>query len=86
MAVRTAARVARLGWDVSQPDSVLANRIVGHKAEGWPGPGEERRAMAEHERPEIESVFIDKTKAGQASRQLWSGNVDLPRGPGLEGA
>jgi len=55
------ARVARLSWNVRQPDRVLANRIAGHKAERRPGAGEEWRAVTEHEGAEVESILIDKT-------------------------
>ena len=27
---------------------------------------------------EVESILVNKTKVGQASRQVWSGNFDLP--------
>ena len=34
--------------------------------------------MTEHEGAEVESILIDKTKVGQASRQVWSGDRNLP--------
>ena len=33
---------------------------------------------------EVESILIDETKIGQASRQLWSGDFDLPSELGLQ--
>ena len=33
-------RVARLSGNVGQPDHILANPIISHKAERRPGPGE----------------------------------------------
>src|SRR6202030_128295 len=33
---------------------------------------------------EGESILINKTKVGQASCQLWSGNCNLPNEPGLQ--
>ena len=33
---------------------------------------------------EVESVFIDEAEAGQASRQLGSGNCNLANEPGLK--
>jgi hypothetical protein len=55
---------------VRQPNRVLANWIAGHKAERRPGAGEEWRAVTEHEGAEVESILINKTKVGQASRQV----------------
>jgi hypothetical protein len=76
--------VARLSWNVRQPDRVLANWIAGHKAERRPGAGEEWRAVTEHEGAEVESILINKTKVGQASRRVWSGDVNLPDEPSLK--
>jgi hypothetical protein len=45
--------------------------------ERWPGAGEEWLAAAKHDGAEVESILIDKTGLGQASRQVWSGNVNL---------
>src|SRR5262245_30446574 len=33
---------------------------------------------------EVESILIDKTEVGQASRQVWSRNGDLPSEPSLQ--
>jgi hypothetical protein len=40
--------------------------------------------VTEHDRAEIKSILINKTKVGQASRQVWSGDVNLPDEPGLK--
>src|SRR6476619_4916443 len=72
---RAHGQVARSGRNVRQPDRVRADQIDGHKAERWPGAGEEGRAAAKHDRVEVEPILIDKT--GQASRQLWSADMNL---------
>ena len=69
---------ARSGWGIGQPDHVLDNQIVGHKAERRPGAGEEWLAATKHDGVEVESILIDKTNVGQASRQVWSGDFNLP--------
>ena len=33
---------------------------------------------------EVKSILINKTKIGQASRQVWSGNCNLPNEPSLQ--
>ena len=55
-----------------------SNSIAGHKAERRPGAGEEWLAATQHDGVEVESILIDKTKIGQASRQFWSGDFNLP--------
>jgi hypothetical protein len=40
--------------------------------------------VTEHEGAEVESILINKTKVGQASRQAWSGDVNLPDEPSLK--
>ena len=42
--------------------------------------------MTEHDGMEVESILIDKTEVGHASRQIWSGNGDLPSEPSLQPA
>src|SRR5581483_6795878 len=74
----------RLSGNVRQPDRVLANEIVAHKAERRPGAGEEGLAATQHEGTEVESILVNKTKVGQASRELRSGNFDLPNSLSLE--
>jgi hypothetical protein len=51
----------------ARPNRVLANQIGGHKAERRPGAGEEWLAVTKHDRAEVESILINKTKVGQAS-------------------
>src|SRR5207249_6124807 len=77
-------RDARLSRNVRQPNHVLANVIGGNKAERWPRAGEERLAATKHDGVEVESILIDVTKVGQASRQVRSGNFDLPDEPRLQ--
>jgi hypothetical protein len=40
--------------------------------------------VTEHEGAEVESILINKTKVGQASRQVWSGDINLPDEPSLK--
>jgi hypothetical protein len=40
--------------------------------------------VTEHEGAEVESILVNKTKVGQASRQVWSGDVNLPDVPSLK--
>jgi hypothetical protein len=42
--------------------------------------------MAGHDGAGVGAVFIDEAQIGQAARQLWAGDVDLPDGAGLERA
>ncbi len=72
--------------NVRQPDRVLAESIAGHKAERRTRAGEEWRAATKHDRVEVEPILVDKTKLGQASRQVWSANVDLSTEPSLQPA
>ena len=51
---------------------------TGHKAERRPRAGEEWLAATKYDGTEVESILINKTKVGQASCQVWSGNVKLP--------
>jgi hypothetical protein len=51
---------------------------TGHKAERRPRAGEEWLAATKYDGTEVESILINKTKVGQASGQVWSGNVKLP--------
>src|SRR5476649_2240906 len=74
----------RSGGNVGQPDRVLANAIAGDKAERRPGAGEEWLAATKHDRVQVESILIDKAKVGQASRQVWSRDVNLPNEPSLQ--
>src|SRR6476620_6671530 len=76
--VPSVGRVTWLGRNVDQSNRVLANSIVGHKAERRPGAGEEWLATTKHDGVEVKSIFINKTKVGQTLRQVWSGNATLP--------
>jgi hypothetical protein len=67
-----------LSGNVRQPDHVLANSIAGHKAERRPRAGEEWLAATKDDGMEVESILVNKVKVGQASRQVWSGNFNLP--------
>ena len=69
-------QVARSSRNVRQPDYV-ANWIARHKAERRPGAGEEGLAATKYDGMEVQSILIDKTKVGQASRQVWSGDFNL---------
>src|SRR5437660_6170523 len=79
-------RVARLSGNVGQPDHVLANQIAGHKAERRPRAGEEWLAATKYDGVEVNSILVDKTKFGQASCQVWPGNVNLPNWLSLQPA
>ena len=68
----------RLSGNVRQPDYIPANAVAGNKAKRWPGAGEEWLAASKHDGLEVKSILINKTKIGQASCQVGSGNVDLP--------
>ena len=70
--------VALSSRNIGQPDHILANETAAHETERRPGPGEEWLAATKHDGVEVESIFIDETKVGQASREVWSGDVDLP--------
>src|SRR5262245_51264177 len=71
-------RLASLSRNVRQPNCVLANWIVAHKAEWRPGTGEEGLTAAQHDGAEVEAILINKTKVGQASRKVWSADCNLP--------
>ena len=75
-AIRRASRAS--SGNIRQPDHVLANKIAGHKAERRPRAGEEWLAATKYDGVEVKSILINKTKVGQASCQVWSGNFNLP--------
>src|SRR4249920_2622635 len=77
-------RVARLSRNVDQPDHILANPIMSHKAERRPGPGEIWLAVTKHDGVQVDSIFIDQAKFGQAVRQVRASNFDLPVALGLQ--
>jgi len=62
------------GWGIRQSNCVIANGIGGNKAERRPWAGKEWLAATKHDGVEVESILINETKVGQASRQVWSGH------------
>jgi hypothetical protein len=84
LAPKPVGKVPRLSGNVGQSNHAVADEIAGHEAERLPWAGEERRAVTEHEGAEIESILINKTEVGQALRQAWPGDVNLPDDPSLE--
>src|ERR1700733_3596998 len=81
---RASPHVALLIRNVGQSNHALANQIITHETQPWAGAGEEWRAMTEHEGADIKSILINKTKVGKASRQVWSGEVNLSHEPRLD--
>src|SRR5208337_4990740 len=81
---QSVGRVARLSGNVRQPNHVLANSITGNKAERRPGAGEEWLAATKHDGVEVESILINKTKVGEASCEVRSGNCNLAGEPSLQ--
>src|SRR5262245_27106498 len=77
-------RVARLGRNVGQPDHILANPVMSHKAERRPGSGEIWFAVTKHDGVQVDSILIDQAKSGDASRQVRASNFDLPVALGLQ--
>ena len=57
-----------------------------YQAEGWSGAGEVGCAVAEYNRVKVNPVFVDQTEFSEASRQVWTGNLDLPVVLGLQSA
>src|SRR4249919_2757816 len=60
-------RVARLSRNVGQSDHILANPIIGHKAEWRPGSGEIWLAVTKHDGVQVDSILIDQAKSGPAT-------------------
>src|SRR6185503_8149344 len=77
-------RVARLSRNIGQPDHILSNPIISHKAERRPGPGEVWLAVTKHDGVQVDSILIDQAKFGQALRQVRASNFDLPVVLGLQ--
>src|SRR6187402_1180825 len=73
-----------LSRNVGQPDHILANPIMSHKAERRPGPGEIWLAVTNHDGVQVDSILIDQAKFGQAVRQIRSGHFDLSVALGLQ--
>src|SRR5215813_4296785 len=71
-------RVARLSRNVGQPDHILVNPIISHKAERRPGPCEIWLAVTKHDGVQVDSILIDQAEFGEASRQVRASNFDLP--------
>ena len=57
---------------------------MSHKAERRPGPGEIWLAVTKHDGMQVDSILIDQAKFGQAVRQVWAGNFDLPVALGFQ--
>ena len=81
-------RVARLSRTrhVDQPDHILANPVISHKAERRPGSGEIWLALTKHDGVQVDPILIDQAKFGEAVRQCRAGNFDLPVTLGLQRA
>src|SRR5215475_10350522 len=77
-------RVARLSRNVGQPDHILANPVISHKAERRPGSGEIWFAVTKHDGMQVDSILIDQAKFGEAMSQVRAGNFDLPVALGLQ--
>jgi hypothetical protein len=57
-----------------------------HQSESWSGSGEVGGAVTEYDRVKVDSVFVDQVEVGEVSRQVWTGNLDLPVTLGLQPA
>lgn len=77
-------RLARLSRDVGQPDHILADPVISHKAERRPGSGEIWLAATKHDGVQVDSILIDQAKFGEALRQVRASNFDLPVPLGLQ--
>lgn len=72
--------------NVGQPKHILANPLMRYQSEWWPGSCEVGCAVTEYDRVKVNPVFVDQTKVSEASRQVWTGNLDLPVALGLQPA
>src|SRR4029453_19597779 len=70
--------------NISQPDQILANAVIGHQAKRRPGSGEIGLAVTKHDGVQVDPIFIDQAKLGEALRQRRAGNLDLPAALGLQ--
>src|SRR5207244_12343860 len=77
-------RVARLSRNRCEPDHILANAIISHKAERRPGSGEIWLAVTQHDGVQVDSILIDQAKFGEALRQVRASNFHLPVALGLQ--
>ena len=57
---------------------------MSHEAERRPGSGEIWFPVAKHDGVQVDAIFIDQTKFGEASRQVRASNFDLPGALGLQ--
>jgi hypothetical protein len=55
-----------------------------HKAEWRPGSGEVGCAVTEYNGVKVNSVLVDQAEVREASRQVWTGNLNLPVALGLQ--
>ena len=55
------------------------------EAERRPGPGEIGRAVTQHDRVQVDAIFIDQAEFGEAVRQDRASHFDLPVTLGLQG-
>src|SRR5262245_4955402 len=77
-------RVARSSRNVGQPEHILANPIISHKAERRPGPGEIWLSVTKYDGVQVDSILVDQAKFGEALRQVRASNFDLPVAVGLQ--
>src|SRR6202521_6188044 len=57
---------------------------MSQKAERRPGSGEIWLAVTKHDGVQVDSILIDQAKFGEALRQVWASNFDLPVALGLQ--
>ena len=57
---------------------------MSHEAERRQGPGEVWLAVTEHDGVQVDSIFIDQAKFGEALRQVRASNFDLSVALGLQ--
>ena len=57
---------------------------MSHEAERRPGSGEIWFAVTKHDGMQVDSIFIDQAKFGEATRQVQASNFDFPVALGLQ--
>jgi hypothetical protein len=62
---------------VAQPDHILANPIMTHKAQWRPRFGEVWRAATQHDGVQVDAVFINQAKFSEAVRHVRASNFDI---------
>src|SRR5947207_13365204 len=72
------------GRNVNQPDHILANPIMSHKAQRRSGSGEIWLAVTKHDGVQVASILIDQAKLGEDVRKVRASNFDLPVALGLQ--